>query len=89
MYSLAITKAFKRDVESLQNKDQKLKEVIDLLKETGTLPFVPYQTHRLKGEWKDCVEAHIEFDLLIIWEELDNNVIKLLRIGTHSKLFGR
>ncbi|MBQ2097978.1 MAG: type II toxin-antitoxin system YafQ family toxin [Bacteroidales bacterium] len=89
MYKIAITKAFKRDVESLRIKEEKLKEVINLLKDTGTLPFVPYQTHRLKGEWKDCIEAHIGFDLLIIWEELDNNIIKLLRIGTHSKLFGR
>jgi addiction module RelE/StbE family toxin len=32
-------------------------------------------------------EAHIESDLLLIWHDVDENTIALLRIGSHSKLF--
>lgn len=39
----------------------------------------------LKGQYKGCMECHIEGDYLLIWA--DGDVIDLLRIGTHSELF--
>ena len=41
----------------------------------------------LKGEYKGCMECHIEGDFLLIW--IDGEIIDLLRIGSHSELFGK
>jgi len=42
--------------------------------------------HRLKGEWDDFREFHISGDLLVIYQ-IENEVIKLVRLGTHNQLF--
>ena len=42
--------------------------------------------HALLGEYKDSREFHIGSDMLVIYM-VDGDVIKLLRIGTHAKLF--
>lgn len=42
--------------------------------------------HALLGEYKDSMEFHIGSDMLVIYM-VDGDVIKLLRIGTHAKLF--
>ena len=47
-----------------------------------------YKPHRLLGNYKDCMECHIESDTLLIWIDENSNVIKLLRLGTHSEFFG-
>ena len=46
-----------------------------------------YKPHMLKGEYKGCMECHIEGDFLLIW--IDGEIIDLLRIGSHSELFGK
>ena len=43
--------------------------------------------HPLKGEYKDCMECHVDNDFLLIW--IDGNNISLVRLGTHSELFGK
>jgi mRNA interferase YafQ len=42
--------------------------------------------HALKGEWVDFREFHVSGDLLIIYQ-IEKDIIKLVRIGTHSQLF--
>ncbi|MGM9738449.1 MAG: type II toxin-antitoxin system mRNA interferase toxin, RelE/StbE family [Candidatus Cryptobacteroides sp.] len=34
------------------------------------------------------MECHIQSDFLLIWIDEENQVIRLVRIGTHSELFG-
>ena len=46
-----------------------------------------YKPHKLLGDYKDCMECHIESDTLLIWLDENTNVVKLLRLGTHSELF--
>ena len=41
----------------------------------------------LLGDYKDCMECHIESDTLLIRFDENINVVKLLRLGTHSELF--
>jgi addiction module RelE/StbE family toxin len=41
----------------------------------------------LLGEYKDCMECHVESDTLLIWFDEDSNIVKLIRLGTHSELF--
>lgn len=45
-----------------------------------------HKPHFLKGNYKGCMECHIEDDYLLIWVEGD--IIDLVRIGSHSELFG-
>ena len=42
--------------------------------------------HSLNGEWSDFREFHVSGDLLVIYQ-IENEVIKLVRLGTHSQLF--
>ena len=43
------------------------------------------KNHSLSGDWDDFREFHISGDLLVIYQ-LENDVIKLVRLGTHSQL---
>ena len=45
-----------------------------------------HKPHFLKVEYKGCMECHIEDDYLLIW--IDGDIIDLVRIGSHSDLFG-
>ena len=89
MKDLKITSQFKKDLKRYQNqpkKIEKLKIVLDFLQQEITIP-PEYKPHRLLGNYKDCMECHIESDTLLIWIDENSNVIKLLRLGTHSELF--
>jgi mRNA interferase YafQ len=43
--------------------------------------------HKLKGQYNGCMECHIEGDFLLIWLDDINDVIEILRLGSHSELF--
>ena len=38
---------------------------------------------------KNYMECHIENDTLLIWFDKNNNTIELVRLGSHSELFGK
>lgn len=46
-----------------------------------------YKPHKLVGDYAGFMECHIENDLLLIWLDPEENIIKLVRLGTHSELF--
>ena len=63
-------------------------KVVELLREKGIkgLPAI-LKPHKLKGNYKDHLEAHIKSDLLIIWIQIESpKKITLIRIGTHLSL---
>ena len=89
MFTLKITSQFKKDLKLIQNKPDKiihLKEVLQLLEEEGMLPE-KYKPHKLVSDYAGFMECHIENDLLLIWLDPEENIIKLVRLGTHSELF--
>ena len=89
MFTLKITSQFKKHLKRIQNKPDKiihLKEVLQLLEEEGMLPE-KYKPHKLVGDYAGFMECHIENDLLLIWLDPEENIIKLVRLGTHSELF--
>lgn len=89
MKELKITSQFKKDLKRYQNKPkkiEKLKIVLSFLQQDITIPQ-EYKPHRLLGNYQDCMECHIENDTLLIWIDENTNIIKLLRLGTHSELF--
>ena len=46
-----------------------------------------YRDHALSGEWSGFRECHIKPDLLLIYES-GEDFIQLVRLGSHSELFG-
>ena len=88
MYSLETTTQFRKDYKSLQDSDiEKVDKALVILANEGTLPYTPYLTHKLTGQYADNMEAHIKPNLLIIWFEVKEETIRLVRVGSHSKLF--
>ncbi|HUI33510.1 MAG: type II toxin-antitoxin system YafQ family toxin [Dysgonamonadaceae bacterium] len=80
---------FKKDLKRIQHnpkKIEKLKTVLELLKEDGIVP-PEYKPHLLVGQFKGYMKCHIEGDLLLIWIDENKDIIKLTRLGSHSELF--
>ena len=69
-----------------QGKDtEKLKSMIRLLSENK--PLAPrYKNHKLKGDYSDHWECHIEPDWLLVYQK-NSTEIFLVTMGTHSELF--
>ena len=89
MYTLKITSQFKKDLKRIQNNPVKikhLKEVLELLEQDGALPE-RFKPHKLIGDYAGFMEYHVENNLLLIWLDPEENIIKLVRLGTHSELF--
>ena len=62
--------------------------IVKLLAEGNQIPE-EYNPHPLKGNWKNYMECHIENDTLLIWFDEENDAIELVRLGSHSELFGK
>ena len=89
MKRLQPTTKFKKDLKRYKNNSVKLsalEEVLMLLKYEQPIPK-SYSPHILKGEYKGCMECHIQSDYLLIWVDDETDVIELVRLGSHSELF--
>ena len=82
------TKA-KKDLKKYRNDFQLMKALYDVLgKLANSIPLPKeYKAHTLIGNYKDCMECHIKNDFLLIWIDAENEVIEVVRIGSHSELF--
>jgi mRNA interferase YafQ len=47
-----------------------------------------HRDHALSGEWSGYRECHIKPDLLSIYRNSDEKTLWLVRLGSHSELFG-
>jgi mRNA interferase YafQ len=65
---------------------KKMYEVLDMLINGIEIPET-FRPHQLQGQYKGCMECHIEEDFLLIWFDDENEIIKILRLGSHSELF--
>lgn len=91
MWRLKLTTQFKKDFKRIQNHPDKLKAldtVLSYLAATGTVPQ-EYLPHPLSGNWSNHMECHIKGDFLLIWYDKEAGIIKLVRMGSHSELFGK
>jgi len=80
---------FKKDLKRYRHKPEtleKLYEVVGILERGESLPK-HYKANMLIGEYSGHLECHIENDTLLIWLDETENIIKLIRLGTHSELF--
>lgn len=91
VYTLKQSSQFKKDLKAVKFDEHKLDELQKVLEHLGHTGAVPaeYLPHSLKGRYKNCIECHIEDDFLLIWKDPEQNVIRLVRLGTHTKLFDK
>lgn len=89
MKKLKQTSQFKKDLKRIQNNPKKiasLQTVLELMQKTGTVPQ-EYSPHLLVGDYKGYMECHVGSDFLLIWLDVNEDLIKLIRLGSHSELF--
>ena len=84
-------KRFKKDLKKFANQPKKLMALyyfIDNYLRTGDAIPEKYRPHMLRGDYAGYMECHIEGDSLLIWIDETTSVVKLIRVGSHSELFG-
>ena len=91
MKELRKTSQFKKDFKRFCKDLDKVKILYDIVEKLVNGVDIPavHKPHPLKGEWKDFMECHVEDDCLLIWFDKEENIIKLVRLGSHSELFGK
>jgi mRNA interferase YafQ len=94
MFQIEVTSQFKKDLKRIKKRSSHnldlIQYVVVLLKKEG-VQAIPskMRPHKLTGNFKGTWECHVLPDLLIIWFQFDEEgVIRLVRAGTHSDLFG-
>jgi mRNA interferase YafQ len=88
MLNLFRTKTFLKEYSKVKFTDKlyfKYVVYIATLLKEEKLP-VEALDHSLKGKYLDYREFHISGDLLLIYK-IENSLLQLIRIGTHSQLF--
>ena len=85
MRKIEHTNAFKRDYKLHENLSSALVEVLWKLSNDESLP-VKYRDHALTGNWADFRDCHIRPDLVLIYRKVGDDVLQLVRMGSHSEL---
>lgn len=91
MKALQPTTQYRKDLKRYRNKPKQLaalNNILQMLKDEMPIP-PKYKPHILHGDYKGCMECHIEGDFLLIWVDEQNDIIELVRLGSHSELFGK
>ena len=78
---------FRRELSGVLGKklESLLAPVLTLLATDQLLP-PRYVDHQLAGEWKDYRDCHIRPDLILIYRQLGDDVLELVRLGSRSEL---
>ena len=89
MKKLQPTTQFRKDLKKYKNQPKKLKalkEVLEMLSNEQPIP-ADYRPHTLIGQYKGCLECHIQGDFLLVWYDKEHDLIELVRLGSHSEVF--
>jgi mRNA interferase YafQ len=91
MRAIEPTRQFRRDYKREKKRqlgpqlDALLTAVIDAL--AADEPLAPkHRDHGMTGEWKDCRDCHVRPDLVLIYRKVGDDVLQLVRLGSHSEL---
>ena len=90
MKPVRYTTQFKKDARLArrQGRDfQSLEFVVRVLRTGGTLPS-KYKDHPLRVDWDGYRDCHVESDWVLICQVAEGPELTLVRIGSHSELFG-
>jgi mRNA interferase YafQ len=95
MRTIKRTTAFKKDFKKVFTTPRHTKDVdtlllgaLRLLVADASLPE-HMRDHALIGDWKDYRECHLKPDLLLIYRTEEPNILRIVRLGSHSELFSR
>ena len=88
IYRLFKSNQFKRSYKKLQLSDKDEQAFIDIAYKllNGIALDSKYRDHTLVGEYVQYRECHIKPDLLLIYK-IEDDIVKLVDIGSHSELF--
>lgn len=89
MYTLEYSSQFKKDFKKIAKLA--IPDVIEVGHVITSLQHgqelaEKYRDHGLSGNWASYRDCHIRPDLVLIYK-IENNALKLARIGSHSELF--
>ena len=90
MLTIEIEKSFEKDYKRLNKKHYdfcEFRKVLFLLKNEKNIPH-KYKDHHLKGDKQGYKECHIENDIILIYQIVNNKLI-LYRIGSHKDLLNK
>ncbi len=90
MKTLKSTSQYKKDYKKFRNNPKKIGKLMKLLKKLANEEQIPaeFRPHLLSGNYAGHMECHIEGDFLLTWFDPDTDQIDLVRLGSHSELFG-
>jgi mRNA interferase YafQ len=80
-------KDFKREMRSDARVSNLLVAALELLVTDAALPE-RLRDHALSGDWDNCRDCHLKPDLVLIYEKVDDDLLRLVCSGSHSELFG-
>ncbi len=88
MLPIRPTSRFKKDLKRAGKQNRNIKKLQQILEQLAIPSPLPskHKDHKLKGDWIDFRECHIEYDWLLIYTISDFE-LRPVRIGTHSALF--
>ncbi len=86
--STAFKRDFKREAKGQYRSslNSELGPVLSALLNDAPLA-AKYRDHELAGDWVGYRECHIKPDLLLIYRKVDETMLRLARLGSHSELF--
>lgn len=90
MKTIRKTTQFKKDFKKIKNNTNKINALLEIVRKLANGETIPaeFDPHPLTGNYKNHMECHIESDFLLIWFDKDADEVKLVRLGSHSELFG-
>ncbi len=85
----AFRRDFKRESKGVHRGriEDLLRPILIALAADEPLPL-SNRDHPLTGDWNDCRECHVRGDLLLVYRKPDDIRLQLVRLGSHSDLFG-
>ena len=91
MRKIEHTHQFKRDYKREAKGTHRETLTSDFLKIVkalaGDKPLAEkHRDHALTGEWKDHRDCHVKPDLVLIYRKPNNEVLQLVRLGSHSEI---
>ena len=91
MKKLVQSTQYKKDLKRIRNDAKKATALLDILtKLENEIPIPPEnRPHLLTGDFKGYMECHIQGDFLLIWFDPNTDEIDLVRLGSHSELYGK
>lgn len=90
MKRLQPTTQYRKDLKRYRNQPKKLAALLEVTRMLENGQSIPseYKPHPLHGEYEGCIECHVQGDFLLIWFDEEHDTIELVRVGSHSELFG-